>query len=35
MKTNNTKKNAFSALKLSILALIIAAGFSSCYVSHP
>ena len=35
MKTNTTKKNFFGAIKLSVLALIIAAGFSSCYVSHP
>jgi hypothetical protein len=35
MKTNPTKKNLFSAIRLSVLALIIAAGFSSCYVSHP
>jgi hypothetical protein len=35
MKTKTTKKNIFSAVKLSVLALIIAAGFSSCYVSHP
>lgn len=38
MKTNTantTAKSPLAMLRMAFLALIIAAGFSSCYVSHP
>ncbi|HEV2353511.1 MAG TPA: hypothetical protein VGR89_04670 [Puia sp.] len=35
MKMITSKKSAFTAIRLGVIALIIAGAFSSCYVSHP